>query len=278
MNKSNKSCIFLGLVPLVYYLFDYISTIYTKMLYGGTDWTFQIIPSTISVLYFIFMILYYTEIQKQASIQMERDMLMMQLRHAHTEFSSLKQLQENAATYRHDMRHHFAYLHGLASKEEIEKIKEYLQTAKSDIDAITPVRFCENETINLILSSFATKAKQSETKLEIDVKLPCSLTFSDTELCSILSNTLENAIHACESISDINQRFIRLLMYCKNNKLCIDIRNHYHIEPMFYQGLPVSKEAGHGFGTKSIVNIFEKHGGVCQFLIQDGWFIFQATA
>lgn len=278
MEKSTKSCLFLGGVPLFYYLFDYITAIYTDLLYSGAEWAVQFMPSTISVFYFVFVILYYAETQKQASLQRERDMLNAQLRLAQTEFASLRQLQQNAASYRHDMRHHFALLQGLASKEHIEEIKEYLRTAQSDMDAITPIRFCENETVNLILSAFAAKAKQSGTLLTVDAKLPDSLPFSDTELCSLLSNALENAIYACEKIADSKKRSIRLRMYSKNTKLCIDIRNSYQHEPIFHQGLPVSKEQGHGFGTKSMAHIVEKHGGVFQFSVKDGWFIFQATA
>lgn len=278
MEISTKSCLFLGGVPLFYYLFDYTTAIYTNVLYSGTEWAVQFMPSTISVFYFVFVILYYAETQKQASLQRERDMLDVQFRLAQTEFASLRQLQQNAASYRHDMRHHFALLQGLASKEHIEGIKEYLQTAQSDMDAITPTRFCGNETVNLILSAFATKAKQGSIMLTVDAKLPDLLPFSDTELCSLLSNALENAIHACEQIPDSNKRIIRLRMYSKNNKLCIDIRNIYQTEPVFHQDLPVSKEQGHGFGTKSMVHIVEKHGGVFQFSVKDGWFIFQATA
>jgi hypothetical protein len=278
MEKSTKSCLFLGGVPLFYYLFDYITAIYTDVLYSGAEWAVQFMPSTISVFYFVFVILYYAEIQKQANLQREKDMLDAQFRLAQTEFASLRQIQQNAASYRHDMRHHFVLLQGLASKEHIERIKEYLRTAQSDMDAITPIRFCENETVNLILSAFATKAKQADIQLHIEAKLPDTLPFSDTELCSLLSNALENAIHACEQIADSNKRIIRLRMYSKNNKLCIDLHNSYQAEPIFQQGLPVSKDQGHGFGTKSIAHIVEKHGGVFQFSVKDGWFIFQATA
>lgn len=278
MEKSTKSCLFLGGVPLFYYLFDYVTAFYTDVLYSGTEWAVQFMPSTISVFYFVFVILYYAETQKQASLQREKDMLDAQFRLAQTEFASLRQLQQNAASYRHDMRHHFALLQGLASKEHIEGIKEYLRTAQSDMDAITPTRFCENETVNLILSAFAAKAKQAEIMLTVDAKLPDLLPFSDTELCSLLSNALENAIQATETIQDSNKRSITLRVYSKNNKLCIDIRNRYQAEPVFRQGLPVSKEQGHGFGTKSMAHIVEKHGGVFQFGVKDGWFIFQATA
>jgi hypothetical protein len=68
-----------------------------------------------------------------------------------------------------------------------------------------------------------------------------------------------------------------LRVYTKNNKLCIDLRNTYQSELTFQEGLPVSKEPGHGYGTKSMAHIVEKHGGVFQFSVKDGWFIFQAT-
>ena len=113
--------------------------------------------------------------------------------------------------------------------------------------------------------------------MTVDVKLPDSLSLSDTEICSLLSNALENAILASEKIPDKNERNIQLRMYSKNNKLCIDIRNRYHNEPVFHQGMPVSKEQGHGVGTKSMAQIVDKHGGAYQFSVMDGWFIFQAT-
>jgi two-component system, LytTR family, sensor histidine kinase AgrC len=278
IERSVKSCLLFGAIPAFYYLFDYAATVYTNLMYSGTRAAVQFMPFVTSAFYFVFVLLYYAETQKQASIQRERDMLDTQFRQAQTEFASLRQMQQNAAAYRHDMRHHFALLQCLASEERIEEIKEYLRTAQSDMDAITPMCFCENETVNLILSAFASKAKQSGILLTVEAKLPDSLTFSDTELCSLLSNALENAIHACKNITDSNERYIKLRVYSKNNKLCIDIRNSYQTEPIFHQGLPVSKEQGHGFGTKSMSHIVEKHGGVCQFSVKDGWFIFQATA
>lgn len=281
MESSRKSCLFLGGVPFFYYLFDYTTTVYTKVLYTGAEWAVQFMPSAISIFYFVFVIIYYAETQKQASLQREKDMLDVQFKLARTELASLRQVQQNAAAYRHDMRHHFTFLQGLASEESLEEIKEYLQTVQSDMDAITPIRFCENETVNLILSTFAAKAKKTEVNLAIDAKLPDLLPFSDTELCSLLSNALENAIQATRKIEDKDKRQINLRLFSKNTKLCIDIRNTYEIEPVLKQGLPVSplsKEQDHGYGTKSMAHIIEKHGGVYQFSIQDGWFIFQATA
>lgn len=277
LEKSYQSCLLLGVVPLFYYLFGYATVINPGIFHSDTEWAVQFMPSVVSVFYFVFLILYYNETQKQAKAQRERDMLDIQFRHAQAEFASLRKIQQNAAAYRHDMRHHLSLLQSMVSEGRIDALKDYLQTVQSDMDNITPVRFCKNETINIILSSFAAKAKQAQICLQIDAKLPESLPFSDTELCSLLSNALENAIHACEPVVDKSMRCINLRIYSKNNKLCIDVRNRYQKVPTFYKGFPVSEEPGHGFGTKSMAYIVEKYGGVFQFSVDDGWFQFQAT-
>lgn len=277
LERSNKSCLLFGAMPTFYYVFEHTSTVYTDFMYSGTRAAVQFMPFVTSAFYIVFVLLYYDETQKQARIQRERDMLATQFKQAQTEFASLKQIQQTAAAYRHDMRHHFSLLQWLASEGLVDEIIEYLKTAQSDVDAITPIRFCENETVNLILSSFAFKAKEASIHLSIDARLPDALPFSDTELCSLLSNALENAIHACEQISESSKRSIKLRMYSKSNKLCIDIRNSYQSEPIFSGDLPISKEQGHGYGTKSMAHIIKKHSGVFLFTTKEGWFIFQAT-
>lgn len=278
MERSVKSCLLFAAVPAFYYLFDPIAFVYTDIMYSGSRAALQFMPFLVSIFYFVFVLLYYEETQKQVRMQRERDLLHTQFKRAQTQIASLRHMQQNAAAYRHDMRHHLALLQALASRGDIEEIQKYLRTAQSDIDAITPIRYCENETVNLILSAYAVKAKQGEIMFTVEASLPEALTFSDTELCSLLSNALENAIHACEAITDSSERRIKLRIYSKNNKLCIDIRNSYQTKPVFRKGLPVSKEPGHGYGTKSMAQIVEKHGGVYQFSVKDDWFIFQATA
>lgn len=226
-------------------------------------------PSTISVFYFVFIILYYAETQKQANAQRERDMLAAQLQHARTEFTTLRQLQEYTAVYRHDMRHHFTFLQGLALAGSIEGIKEYLKTAQSDIDAITPVRFCENETANLILSAFSARAAQEGVLLSVDAKLPTTIPLSDTEFCSLLSNSLENAIAAAAACPD---SCVNVKVQVHKNKLLILTDNPYSGKIKMKDGLPLSALEGHGYGTRSIVSIADAHGGQAIFSADGGVF------
>ncbi|ACL76971.1 ATP-binding protein [Ruminiclostridium cellulolyticum] len=271
METSTKYCVMLGAVPLFYYLFDYITTIYTDWLYRGIDGAVQFMPSLFSIVYFAFIILYHVKMQKQVHAQRERDMLAAQLHGAHSELVSLRQMQNVAAAYRHDMHHHFAILQGMTSEGSIEKIKTYLNIAQSDIDAITPIRFCENETVNLILSTFFTKAKHVGITMTVDAKLPSSIPLSDTELCSLLSNGLENAIFAVARLTSEHKVISFKAMVHKANLLIL-IENPYAGVIVMKGGLPQSSLEGHGYGTHNISAIADAHGGQAIFSSENGVF------
>jgi two-component system sensor histidine kinase AgrC len=272
MEKSARTCILLGVVPLFYYLFDYITTIHTDLLHKGVNGAIQFMPSLLSIVYFLFIILYYIEIQKQVHVQRERDMLAVQLHGAHSELLSLRQMQEMAAAYRHDMRHHITILQSMASEGNLEKIRTYLNTVQSDIKAITPIRFCENETVNLILSTFMNKAKQAGVAMRAEAKLPKSIPFSDTELCSLLSNGLENAIAATAACSDPEHRTVVVKAMIHKNYLLILIENPYTGEIVMGGGLPQPSREGHGYGTRSMAAIADAHGGQAIFSADNGVF------
>ena len=103
-----------------------------------------------------------------------------QLKQARIEFDTLRRMQDQTRQDRHDMRHHFALLQSLAVKGDVAKISHYLQTVQSDMEAFTPMRYCENETVNLLLSSFETTAKQHDVVFSVEASLPEVLSISDT--------------------------------------------------------------------------------------------------
>lgn len=277
IKRSMRSCLLFGVVPLLYYLFDYITTIYTDLLYTGAHEVVQFAPSLICALYFIFVILYYNETQKQIEAQRELDIFASQLHQAKLELDNMWQLHNNTMIYRHDMRHHLSLIRGFANDGDIQKIKEYLTNTEADIDALTPIHYCENETVNLILSTFNTQAKKEGVDLKIDVKLPNELEINDTELCALLSNMLENAITAAAQVNDIKLRKVYIHAVINNQKLLISTENAYEGTIEMDGELPKSNKKGdrHGFGIKSIMTIVERYNGLYSFETEGGVFILQ---
>lgn len=139
------------------------------------------------------------------------------------------------------------------------------------MEEITPKRYCENELVNLLSSSFFGKAKRLGIRLTVNAKLPQKLSISDTELCSVLSNSLENALKAVSSL-DESLKWVELYCSIKLNKLLIEVRNPYAGEIVMQDSLPVSNQAGHGYGCRSIQTITERYHGLCSFEPENGVF------
>lgn len=275
--ESNRILRFFIMVPLIYYVLEYILTVYTDLLYRGGAAIVEFMDAAVVIIYFIFSIIYLKTLYEKKKVEVEQALFKVLADQSKSEIETLRKSQEQAVIYRHDLRHHMNYLNACISENNIESALSYIGNVCKEIENTKVIRYSENESVNLILSSYTVKATEKKIHSEINVSTTDFDKFSVPDLCSLLSNALENAIHACENIADSNKRHIELRMYSKNNKLCIDIRNSYQTEPKFHQGLPVSNEQGHGFGTKSMAHVVEKYGGIYRFSVEDGWFVFQTT-
>jgi hypothetical protein len=73
-------------------------------------------------------------------------------------------------------------------------------------------------------------------------------------------------------ISSPQDRFIKIVCRSKNDKLFIQITNSYEGDVEFKDNLPVTMMTNHGLGTKSIVAVSQKYGGVYSFTAENGIF------
>ena len=265
MAYSRQSLILFGSFPFMYYLFDYTTTVYTEFLYTGSTMVVEFFPSVLSMFYIVFVMIYYNEIQKRSRLELDNAILATQSERAMNEIFALQQVQAQTAIYRHDMRHHLSLLYGFIEAGEADQAQAYIRQAQDNIDGITPVRYCENNTINLILSYFAEKSKQQGMSLEIDTVLPDRLGIPDTEICTLLSNGLQNAIEAASHEPRENPGSVRLNCRIHKGNLLLLIENTFHGQVEMKNGLPQTDEEGHGFGVKSIAMIVDKHKGYYSF-------------
>ncbi|MBS5671888.1 MAG: GHKL domain-containing protein, partial [Firmicutes bacterium] len=120
------------------------------------------------------------------------------------------------------MRHHLTMLEGLIAAGKPEQAAAYIRKVQSDIETITPRRYCENELVSLLCSSFAEKAQHAGARLDVDAKLPQALGISDAELCAVLSNALENALHAVAALPE-KERTVSLYCAVRLGKLLIEV-------------------------------------------------------
>ncbi len=274
MTSSTAALLLFGSLPVTYYIFDYATTIYSDALYSGIQALNEFLPTVLITFYVLFLPAFHLQSQRRADAEMQRSMLEAELEQSQSEMDSLHRLETQTAVYQHDMRHHLNMLDGLLSAGRPDEATAYIKNVQADIEAITPRRFCENHLVNLLCSSFTDKAQRQGTVLTVDASLPNDVAISDTELCSLLSNGLENALHA---VADLPADRKQISLYCgvRQNKLLIEIRNPCAGPIAMRDGLPISDREGHGYGCRSIQAIAQRNGGLCVFSAQQGQFLLQ---
>lgn len=272
ISLSNKSLLIFGSLPLLYYLFDYSTTIYTDLLYQGRKPIILFMPSVLPMVFFVFMIIHYNEIERRSKVEYENILMSLQINQAEKDLEVFLASQEQAAIYRHDMRHHLTLITGYLAEGNPEKSMEYINSVQSNIKKITPIRYCENNTINLIFSHFAYKAEQFQIAFSVSAYIPHNIPITETDLCALLSNGLENAMNACRQIKSEQERRIYINCRLHKEKLLILIENSFTGKIKEEHGLPKSDQPGHGFGVKSMVMIINKYRGYYSYTAENGVF------
>lgn len=272
--ESPSAMWFFGSFPILYYFYDYtvaadFTLLYSELarpdfVYSGGVVIAELVPTVVGLLYMVYTTAYRRQLRRQTEAEMLSSQMAAQLRQAEAEMFSLRRAETQAAAYQHDMRHHLAAIDGLLAADNLQQAREYIQEVRDDIQDITPKRFCENELVNLLCSSFWAKAERMEVRLKVEASLPGRLTISDTELCALLSNGLENALNAAGTQPE-SCRWVEFFCNLRLDKLLIEIRNPYSGQVPFRDGLPVAGQPGHGYGCRSIHAIAQNHRGLCDF-------------
>ena len=159
---------------------------------------------------------------------------------------------------RHDMKHHLKAIEELTLMDEKDKVLEYIGSAQQILDESSIVHYCSNQILDAIISSYCRKAEMEHIEVETHLNIPEKLPIPDVEFATVFGNALDNAIKACMFLPR-EKRHIKCTCIMKPT-LMFSIENPYEGNIEFDDhGLPVSKETGHGIGTKSILAFCNKH-------------------
>lgn len=270
---SKQTLVLFGILPFTYYVFDYATTVYTNVLFVGSQSLDEFFPTVLAIFYVLFLTAYHNQTQKRTQTELLFSMLNAELKQSQTEIESLRRGAMQTAVYQHDMRHHLNMIDNLCTIGKTDQALSYIASIRKGIDSVAPKPFCENETLNLLCSSFSSRADRLGVDLRIKASVPATISLPDTEFCSLISNALENALYAVSDIS--SPKWVEFYCSIKHSKLLIEVKNPYSGDITMHDGIPVSARSGHGYGCRSIKTITENHRGMCVFLPEDGIFTLQ---
>lgn len=262
----------LGLMPFVYYVYDYITTVYTKILYSGSPLITEFLGFFLCITYLVFLYIFAQEYLTKKELQLKNKLIELKVQSTMHELTQTRQMQYQLSIMRHDMRHFMSTAALLVQQGKYSEALQYLGNEQKELESLLLARYCSNDYINAVIVKYHDKCRLKRIAFETEISLAEIIPCSELAFSTILDNALENAFEAASQLPDGRGR---LILYLKQSgdKLLLAIKNTYLQPPEFVNELPVSKRSGHGIGTQSIAYNCEKIGGQCQFYLEDEFFI-----
>ncbi len=265
-NSFSKDFFLIILVDVIYALII-VNFFYFNSMYLSTD--IAIVLSLFVMLIISVLALYLLrKITKKSEEIMMTNLKLQQIEMEHKQNQDMAIVVEDLRALRHDMNNHMSVLQGLLDMKEYEDAKAYLSTITEELSVANSFVFIDNKVLSVLINNKISKARQLG--IPFDVEIMSSTTpFSDSDLCAVLGNILENAI---EASSNHENPYIYFSMKKSDNRLLIQCDNTYTVTPVFEKGnlITTKSEKGyHGIGTKTIRSVVESYQGTCEFTVDE---------
>lgn len=276
-SRDTKELYIIGFLPTTYYISDYTFTKLSSLLYSSNKLIVEFMGFALCISYFTFLFVYFHEYEKKQEIGRYSELMQMQLSSIEKEIKQVRENKQKLTILRHDMRHHLDIILTQLQTNNTEKVINYIKEISNTYDDTVITTYCKNEIINSVISIYHTRLSENGISFHYDIAMSKFLPCPDTAICTILSNALENSMHALKQMDaeeiDVEKQWVRLSISQKGKHLLLHIENPVLKIPKFVDGIPTSNKKGHGIGVKSIIYYVEQLHGQCQFSVANNVFV-----
>jgi len=201
----------------------------------------------------------------------DKQLLIEQAEHINKMYQSLSAEREKQKAQAHDHLNHLNIMFNLAQEgnnsKEIEYLSELIDREEECIDIIDT----GNPIINAVLNIKYKEAQDKDIIFPLVADNMTDLSIKDSDLVTILSNVLDNAI---EAVSDLENKKIYLRITRTEDYLSIDSSNPYRGDPDVkkHRFTTKSNKNDHGFGLSNIRHAVAENNGECFIETQNDTF------
>ncbi len=209
-----------------------------------------------------------TSLNRNDRLRRENQLLSMQ----QARYDDLRSVIAQMRQARHDMRHHFHTLQGFAAQGNLEGIAAYLDEVQGGIPE-GDLGLCENPAVDSVAGYFAMRYRECGIPVTFSLDLPPQLPVPESELCSVLSNLLENAMEAGMKTAPGRRRTNVAAHLHSGHMVLLSVENTYDGKIREKDGVFLSsRRPGEGVGLQAVRHTAEKGGGYARFHYGDGVF------
>ena len=213
-------------------------------------------------LFGIFLLLYEMyrvakEYARSSQLDRENQLLAVESRR----YLELRSYLEQTRHLRHDFRQHLHVISGLTEAGRLDELKSYLSQYESELSDARPT-LCVNAAVDALAGHYDYEARRQGIQIEWKLELPKLLPLPEADLCTILGNLLENALHASQKLPPEERQVKVLARMLSPAMMGLMVENRYD-GVLKKQGgvLHSTKHDGQGIGLVSVETAVHRYHG-----------------
>lgn len=229
-----------------------------------------------SIAYGLLIYFFQTVYRRQKELY-ESELLQTEMTAVARHAAEINRQDEAERLFRHDLRHLMGAFTACVDAGEYEQAKQVarrFRQAMVDLEHSRRAirRYTGYPVLDAVLTAFSARTEAAGVRFDVQLRLPAHLEDDMIEFSTMLSNAVENALHACLALPKETDRSIRITSDRKDGRLLLTVSNTCPaavvLDPA--TGYPITNEPGHGYGVRSIASFAERHGGVLDYKLADG--------
>lgn len=224
-----------------------------------------IVLADLYVLYFIKMM------NEKTYLEYEVKLLENQADVQYAYYSLQEQKYNRTVQVLHDVNKHLNAIEKLYLSDNIETANQYTNQIKDMLKPLVPARYTGNPILDIILSDKKLLMADKDIAFDITVEHVDLNFLAPIDVTTIWGNLLDNAIEACETVSQ--KRYISIWINTFHEMVSITIKNSCN-PVKWKRNTPVSQKGkNRGIGLLNVRKSVEKYDGNMILKEQDGAFI-----
>lgn len=222
----------------------------------------------------IIMFMYEKNIKQRSELERERYQ-QRQLSDQIKYYSEMAVSYDRIKGLRHDLNNHLLAIKAKIDNDEIDECISYIDGIIGKTVRGMPLYETGNTVLDSLLSAKRSEAETKNIRFISKINIPSFLPINEEDICIIFGNVLDNAIEACERISD--GRYISFLLAYDGKDLTLRVENSCSSKTSADYGTSKDDKENHGIGRHSIEQTLDKYNAVYYTEVQDRVYIFSAV-
>ncbi len=212
----------------------------------------------------LFCILFsYKKLQQSFRLSTELSLLEQQEHSLNQYVEEAKTRYDETRSFRHDIRNHIAVVKKLLQNGKLEEAITYVEDLDDMAEKMSFPCSTNNPVVDILVGNKLGIAKSMGIDVDCSLPLPYPCGIRDIDICIVLSNALDNAIHAVKNLGTGIEKYIRVSGRIQGDFLMMEIQNSFHGKSVFKKGT----------GLSNVKKVAEKYGGAMSIETQEHVFV-----